>query len=194
MSTAHDLRLAFAEAALAVIQDLKNETASWTNKSNTAITVYVDPGPASLQLAQDLGLDAEETARLFTVPGQAGLLAIVAQKALTTNVVTLTTRAAHGFVASQRVLVELDPADTSFDGEFLISTVPSTTTLTYAKTASNVTAASARGVVGAFINAGDKLTWRGSDWEVRRVNNPDGLGAVYELDCVRVQAVKIGGF
>jgi len=58
-----------------------------------------------------------------------------------TNVVTVTTAAAHGFSVGQKVTV--DTATASFDGTFTIASVPTTTTFTYAQTAANATATEA---------------------------------------------------
>jgi len=55
-----------------------------------------------------------------------------------TNVVTITTTAAHGFIVGQTVVIA-GVTDTSFNGTFVISTVPSTTTFTYNQTGTNAT-------------------------------------------------------
>ena len=60
----------------------------------------------------------------------------VSNKALTTNVATLTTSAAHGLAVGDSVWVE--GVDSTFNGQYTVATVPTTTTFTYAKTASNV--------------------------------------------------------
>jgi hypothetical protein len=57
-------------------------------------------------------------------------------KALTTNVATLTTSAAHGLAVDDSVWVE--GVDSTFNGQYTVTGVPTTTTFTYAKTASNV--------------------------------------------------------
>jgi N4-gp56 family major capsid protein len=61
----------------------------------------------------------------------------VTNKALTSNVATLTTSAAHGFEVGETVTVA--GVDSTFNGSYTIASVPTTTTFTYAKTASNVT-------------------------------------------------------
>jgi len=66
----------------------------------------------------------------------------VTNKALTTNFATLTTSAAHSFLAGDRVVVA--NVDATFDGTFTITAV-TTTTFSYAKTASDVTSVSATG-------------------------------------------------
>jgi len=61
----------------------------------------------------------------------------ITNKALTSNVATLTTSAAHGLAVGDEVWVE--GVDATFNGKYTVASVPSTTTFTYAKTASNVT-------------------------------------------------------
>jgi len=58
-------------------------------------------------------------------------------KALTSNVATLTTTAAHGLAVGMQV--DISGVDATFNGEYRVTGVPTTTTFTYAKTASNVT-------------------------------------------------------
>jgi hypothetical protein len=57
-------------------------------------------------------------------------------KALTTNVATLTTTAAHGLSVGMQITIT--GVDATFNGEYRITGVPTTTTFTYAKVASNV--------------------------------------------------------
>jgi hypothetical protein len=57
-------------------------------------------------------------------------------KALTSNVATLTTTAAHGLCTGMQITIS--GVDATFNGEYRITGVPTTTTFTYAKTASNV--------------------------------------------------------
>jgi hypothetical protein len=61
----------------------------------------------------------------------------ISNKALTSNVATLTTSAAHGLTVGMTITIT--DVDSTFNGEYRITTVPTTTTFTYAKTASNVT-------------------------------------------------------
>ena len=60
----------------------------------------------------------------------------ITNKALTSNVATLTTSAAHGLSVGDDVWVE--GVDSTFNGKYTITVVGSTTTFSYAKTASNV--------------------------------------------------------
>ena len=64
------------------------------------------------------------------------ITASVTNKALTSNVATLTTAAAHGFATGFEVTIT--GVDATFNGTYTITGVPTTTTFTYAKTASNV--------------------------------------------------------
>ncbi|NDB61410.1 hypothetical protein EB001_23670, partial [bacterium] len=57
-------------------------------------------------------------------------------KALTSNVATLTTSAAHGLAVDDVVWIE--GVDSTFNGKYTVTSVPTTTTFTYAKVASNV--------------------------------------------------------
>jgi hypothetical protein len=61
----------------------------------------------------------------------------IVNKALTSNVATLTTSAAHNLAVSDSIWVE--GVDATFNGEFTVATVPTTTTFTYTKAATNVT-------------------------------------------------------
>jgi hypothetical protein len=78
----------------------------------------------------------------------------VNNKALTSNVATLTTSAAHNYLAGD--VVTITGVDATFNGTFNIIAVPTSTTFTYAKTASNVTSAAASGT--ATVNARRKFS------------------------------------
>ena len=69
-------------------------------------------------------------------------------KALTSNVATLTTSAAHGLSTGMEIVIT--GVDATFNGTYTITTIPTTTTFTYAKTASNV-ASTAVSPVGTGI-------------------------------------------
>jgi hypothetical protein len=82
---------------------------------------------------QDLGLIGEYS-KTVTVS-----TATVNNKALTSDVATLTTAAAHNFLVGDRVTVA--GVDATFNGTYALTAVPTSTTFSYAKTASNVTSA-----------------------------------------------------
>jgi hypothetical protein len=58
-------------------------------------------------------------------------------KALTSNVATLTTTAAHGLAVGMEITIT--GVDATFNGTYTLTGVPTTTTFTYAKVATNVT-------------------------------------------------------
>ena len=62
---------------------------------------------------------------------------VVSNKALTSNVATLTTSATHGYVVGD--VVTVSGVDETFNGTYVITVVGSTTTFSYAKVATNVT-------------------------------------------------------
>jgi hypothetical protein len=68
----------------------------------------------------------------------------VTNKSLSSNTATLTTSTAHNFFEGQ--VAEIRNIDSTFDGDYEVSTVPSSNTFTYSKTAANVasTAVSSR--------------------------------------------------
>jgi hypothetical protein len=75
----------------------------------------------------------------------------VSNKALTSNVATLTTTVAHGFKVGQWVTVT--GVDATFNGTYAIASTPSGTTFTYALVAANVTSAASGGTVTSATTA-----------------------------------------
>ena len=63
----------------------------------------------------------------------------ISNKALTSDVATLTTSAAHGLAVGDEVWVE--GVDATFNGKYTVTGVPTTTTFTYAKVNTNVASA-----------------------------------------------------
>ena len=63
----------------------------------------------------------------------------ISNKALTSNVATLTTTTDHGLSTGMQITIT--GVDATFNGEYRITSVPTTTTFTYAKTASDVPSA-----------------------------------------------------
>jgi hypothetical protein len=75
------------------------------------------------------------------------------------DVSTITTSAAHGFVANDTVTVAAT-TNTGFNGTFTIDTVPSSTTFTYAQVASNVSPVVDTGtaVIANFVDAASDIS------------------------------------
>ena len=101
----------------------------------------------------------------------------ITNKALTSNVATLTTSAAHGLCTG--MVIVITGVDATFNGTYTITGVPTTTTFTYAKTASNVssTAVSPAGTgVAEIIHFIDYNS--GSDYPVHAICD-DGVYAYW---------------
>ncbi len=77
------------------------------------------------------------------------ITATVTNKALTSNVATLTTSAAHGFAVGMEIVVT--GVDATFNGTYTIASVPTTTTLTYAKTATDVPSTASTGTITSVV-------------------------------------------
>jgi hypothetical protein len=134
---------------------------SWTDTPLLAgIDVTGDTEVASSSGALYVGLDGK------TISDSNGTnVKTVTNKALTSNVATLTTSAAHGFSPFQFVVVA--GVDATFNGTHEIIDTPTTTTLTYSLTASNVTSTAASGTVSAqtgFTNEVAFFTIDGDDY------------------------------
>lgn len=84
----------------------------------------------------------------YTV-SRASIVASVSNKALTANIATLTTAAAHGFSVGQVVVIT--GVGAPFDGTFSITGAPTATTFTYAKEATNVSSAAVSPVGTATV-------------------------------------------
>src|SRR2546427_12840479 len=132
-------RLTLATAALAAI-------ALWGcggGGGSKAVTVTVSPKIAQVPLGgtqQFLANVTNGNVQVATIPSNGA--------ARSTNVVTITTTMAHGLTAGQTVVIA-GVTDTSFNGTFTISTVPSATTFTYAQTGTNATSGGGGGAPGA---------------------------------------------
>lgn len=74
-------------------------------------------------------------------------------KGLNNNVATLTTSTPHGFEANK--LVVITGVDSTFNGQYTIASVPTTTSFTYSKTASNVGETAASGTAKMYYGKGN---------------------------------------
>ena len=113
-----------------------------TSAENLTVTnplVFV--GDGNNADTQDLGLVGEYSTTVTVST------ATVNNKALTSNVATLTTAAPHNFLVGDRITVA--GVDATFNGTYALTAIPTATTFSYAKTASNVTSAAASGTADA---------------------------------------------
>jgi hypothetical protein len=93
--------------------------------------------------ALDLGFVGEYANTVSTITKS------VSNKALTSNVATLTTSATHGFAVGDIAVVT--GVDATFNGTHYVTGVPTTTTFTFAKENANVTSAAAAGSVSVSL-------------------------------------------
>jgi uncharacterized repeat protein (TIGR02543 family) len=77
--------------------------------------------------------------------------ASIVNRSLTSNVATLTTSSPHGFVVGMSVIVI--NVNSTFNGTYTVASVPTSTTFTYAKTATDVTAAAVSPAGRATLSA-----------------------------------------
>ena len=117
------------------------------------LTQYVDRTPFTAGAVGVLeGAFVVETPRVLNglnLAAGIGTTVSVTNKALTSNVATLTTAVAHGLGVGQ--VVTVSGVDSVFNGTFTITVVGSTTTFSYAKTNADVSSATATGTV-TFTN------------------------------------------
>ena len=114
----------------------------------------------------------------------------------TTNVVTITTTAPHGFnVGDQVFLAGVTGGSTNFNGTFTVASVPSATTFTYAQTAANDTAGSGtvRGAASSLVTTNTASLDTNPTGEV--VNNAAlPLSATSTATVQRQAALSLGAF
>jgi hypothetical protein len=107
----------------------------------------VDPllftGSSNQGDALDLGFVGEYANTVSTITKT------ISNKTLTSNVATLTTSATHGFAVGDIAVVT--GVDATFNGTHYVKAVPTTTTFTFDKTATNVTSAAATGSVSVSL-------------------------------------------
>jgi N4-gp56 family major capsid protein len=117
------------------------------------LTQYVDRTPFTAGAVGVLeGAFVVETPRVLNglnLAAGIGTTVSVTNKALTSNVATLTTAVAHGLGVGQ--VVTVSGVDSVFNGTYTITVVGSTTTFSYAKTNADVSSAAATGTV-TFTN------------------------------------------
>jgi len=118
------------------------------------LTKYVERTPFTAGAVGVLeGAFVVETPRVLNglkLAAGIGTTTTITNVALTSNVVTVTTAVAHGLGVGQVVTVAAT-TNTAINGTYTIASVPTTTTFTYALTASNITSVADTGTV-TFTN------------------------------------------
>jgi hypothetical protein len=130
----------------------------WTPGPNIAdyVNRVLIPGANGLRAAATALGESITILTAGTAPASNGTITTrtVTNKALTSNVATLTTSVAHGLTVGKTVKVALSPADPVFDGVYTVASTPTTTTFSYVKTNANVTSAAVGGTAafGSGVN------------------------------------------
>lgn len=119
-----------------------------TDGTGWHLTWFDDVDPAQIA--------APNEAYFYRFASPNAVAATITNRALTSNVVTLTTAAPHGMVAGQHATVALTAPDPIFDGTYVLASA-SGSTLTYAKTNPNVTTAAAAGSVTSEMGLVEKM-------------------------------------
>jgi hypothetical protein len=134
---------------VAIVGNLSFGGGSTTTANLSVSDPLVFVGNANNADTLDLGLVGEYA---ITV---SAITANVNNKALTSNVATLTTASAHNYLVGDWVVIT--NVDSTFNGTYQITSVPLTTTFTYAKIASNVSSTAVSPVGGASVSARRKF-------------------------------------
>lgn len=122
-----------AGAAADALRLLKAGDTSTGAQINIAGGYWVNALPSSGGTINRL---TSSSASLPALALRAGATLPIINKQLTSNVVTITTVTAHGFAIPRNVLIE--GLGSPFDGTYVVASTPTSTTFTYARTASNV--------------------------------------------------------
>ena len=148
-----------------------------TSTSSTDMIVYANNGDDTAGW-MDMGITGEDFAQTefgitssndgyIFMEAPAQHVRTVTTKALTANVATLTTDVAHHFTAGFTVVVA--GVDATFNGTYTIIAVPTTTTFTYAKTATDVTSTSATGTATSATGDGNIVIATGANGDKNKI-------------------------
>lgn len=134
---------------VSIVGNLSFGGGSTTTANLSVSDPLVFVGNANNTDTSDLGIVGEYATTVSAIT------ASVSNKALSNNVATLTTSAAHTYLVGDWVVIT--NVDATFNGTYQIVAVPTSTTFTYAKTASNVTSAAVSPTGTATVNARRKF-------------------------------------
>jgi len=128
-----------------------------SNLSATNLTSGTVPDarfPATLPASSGVNLTAlpnPVVARRVSA-GTAATAATMSNSVLTSNVATITTAAAHGLSVDNTVTIAGSTHSGTFNGKWVVTSVPTTTTFTYAIVAGNISTASDAGSVTPYAS------------------------------------------
>ena len=144
-------------AAYGILDQIGTEAASFTLGSLQHYAAFQGTIGIGSQVTSQFGFNA--TANLIGAVNNYGFIsglpsvttATISNVALTSNVVTITTSAAHGYGKGQSVIV-VATINTAVNGTYTITSVPSTTTFTYALVSADIVSTADTGT--AYVNTG----------------------------------------
>ena len=125
------------EGDMSIVGNLTFGGGATTTDNLAVVAPMIFSGTGNQADAIDEGLVVEYASTISAI------VKTVSNKALTSNVATLTTSASHTYLVGDVVVVS--GVDATFNGTYSITAVPTATTFTYDKTASNVASAAASG-------------------------------------------------
>lgn len=92
-------------------------------------------------------------ARIYPLQGATATRFFISNKAITTNLATITTSAVHG-ITQVGTVVTIQGVDTTFDGTYVIQSIPTTSTFTFVSTTATVSSVAVSPVGVAIFNTG----------------------------------------
>jgi hypothetical protein len=155
--------------------------------------VFHQPGPLNTEHLQTFGGTPMIVGSGYSGNGP---VVNVTNKALTTNVVTLTTANNHGLAVGDSVIV--NGVGTPFDGTYVTTTGTTATTIKYAKTNADIASAASSGGT-AQMQASSRYKWIYASGEVRvYLGEPDvvndnlaqGYGVTSNKNDIRIKATR----
>jgi hypothetical protein len=132
--------------------------------------------------------------RSAPVLGATPTRAYISNKAITSNLATITTNAAHGLTTPANIgtLVTIQGVDATFDGTWVIYSIPSTTTFTFVSTTATVASAAVSPVGVATFNTGSATTFTVSNKVCQNYVATLTTSAAHGLAVGDVVAVTLG--
>jgi len=157
-------------------------TATWA--AANALTADVQ---LSLVTVANSGSTCDSTVDFSNPLNSATTSKTVSNVALTSNIATITTSAAHGLSVGQPVTISALSAGTAINGSYTVASVPTTTTFTVAKTNANIVSTAATGTVTipTVSTSGTSMTVFGSSTQGVQTGDRTFAANTTEYYCVK---------
>ena len=159
-----------------------SSTATWATAN--ALTADIQ---LSLVTVATSAATCDSTVDFSSPLNSATTSATVSNVALTSNVATITTAAAHGLKVGQPVTLSGLSAGSAIDGSYTVASVPTTTTFTVAKTNANITSIAATGTVTipTVSTSGTSMTVYGDSTQGSQTGDRTFTANLTEYYCVK---------